>query len=479
VVGECGVNCMRLVFCLLTLVPALGAGPAPAQIFNPSAAPYPIEEQKPALKLTPKPAPKRAEFAPAAKAAAKSATAKAELASNPFAGIPAEELLQIESALLWSGDYGATASGEDPMLAAVKSFQKRAHAKVTGTLTPTERASLVAAAKEHEQNYGWSVVVDPATGARIGLPTKLTPLARDAPRGTRWSSAHGEIRIETFRVTDAKLVALFEQEKKELKHKVESSALHANDFMVSGMQGLKMFLVKAQARGDEVRGFTLLYDQALEGIVAPVAAAMSNAFTGFPEHSAPFATPAKPVEYGTGLIASGLGYVVTDRKLVQQCQVIVVKGLGNAERVADDPGSGLALLRVYGAHKLPSLPLTNATPKPGDVALIGMPDPKDQDGRKLPAEIKARLAGDETIDLREPVPMAGFSGAAAIDGSGVFLGIMEMRGALLASAQPAPPLRLVPARTIRAFLEARDIAAEPARGADARASVLRVICVRK
>jgi hypothetical protein len=55
-----------------------------------------------------------------------------------------------------------------------------------------------------------------------------------------------------------------------------------------------------------------------------------------------------------------------------------------------------------------------------------------------------------------------------------------MRNAVLASAQPAPPpLRLIPAQAIRAFLEARDVAAVTAQSGDARAAVVRIICVRK
>jgi len=84
------------------------------------------------------------------------------------------------------------------------------------------------------------------------------------------------------------------------------------------------------------------------------------------------------------------------------------------------------------------------------------------------------------IELRQPVPMAGFSGAAALDGQGRFLGMMEMRNAVLASAEPAaPPVRLVTAETIRGFLAANHVDAAPAQTGDAKASVVRMICVRK
>jgi hypothetical protein len=76
--------------------------------------------------------------------------------------------------------------------------------------------------------------------------------------------------------------------------------------------------------------------------------------------------------------------------------------------------------------------------------------------------------------------MAGFSGAAALDDQGRFLGMMAMRNAVLASAEPAaPPVRLVTAETIREFLATNHIDAVPAQTGDAKASVVRMICVRK
>lgn len=495
---------MRCALGLLLLALAFGAAPALAQR-SPGIIPEPqpaAQEAKPASKHATSPASAgkpgmvknakehkteeeqkaHAKIEPTKTGPAKSNTPKPDAAPDALAGIPTDERLAIQSALLWSGDFSGAAAGDDPMLTAIKNFQKRSKAKITGTLTPEQQASLLAVTKEHEQDFGWAIVADPATGIRLGLPMKLTPHARDATRGTRWSSAHGEIQVETFRIKDAgPLAALFEQEKKQPStRKIESSALHPSDFVVSGMQGLKYFSVRAWQRDGEVRGFTVLYDQAMEGIVAPVLGPLAAAFTPFPERSAPFAQPAKTVEYGTGLIVSSSGHIVTDRTLTQGCQVIVAAGLGDADRVADDPETGLALLRVYGAHKVTPLPLTNAAPKRGEVTLVGIPDPKEQDGRKGHTEIKARLTDDIAIELRQPVPMAGFSGAAALDASGQFLGMTEMRNAVLASASPAPPpVRLIPARTIRAFLEARDVASAPARGADARASVVRIICVRK
>jgi Trypsin-like peptidase domain len=409
--------------------------------------------------------------------------AKPEPAAEVFAGISPAERRKIQSALLWSGDYPGAAASADPMRAAIRNFQKRSKAKITGVLTPAERAALLASADTHEREFGWSVVIDPTTGIRIGLPTKLVPQARDAARGTRWSSAHGEVQVETFRIKDPslKLSELFEREKKRpATRRVETSVLHDDNFFISGMQGLRNFSVRAQMRDGEVRGFAMTYDQMMEGIVAPVMVAMASAFAPFPEHSMPFAALSRRVEYGTGLVVSPQGHIVTDAKLTQGCQVIVAAGLGHADRIADDKASGLALLRVYGPRSVSPLPLGLDAPAASDLTLIGIPDPKEQNGGENLAEIKAQLVDGGRIELRQPVPMAGFSGAAALDAQGRFLGMMEMRNAVLASIEPsAPPVRLIAAKTIRDFLAAHRVTPAATQGTDPKAAVVRVICVRK
>lgn len=407
---------------------------------------------------------------------------KTDVAKQPEiapGGVSPSDRLKIEQALLWSGDYSSAAAGEDRMQAAIKSFQKRNKSKITGTLTDEQRADLVAAADRHVQEYGWRVVVDPSTGIRIGLPSKLVPIAHDAVDGTRWSSAHGEVQVETFRLKNAALAAVFEKEKKTPNRKLENTTFNDDGFFISGMQGLKYFSVRAKQRDGEVRGFTLLYDQMMEGIVAPAVVAMASAFSPFPERAVPFAVLSKKVEYGTGLVVGRDGHILTTEKVAHGCNVIVADGLGNAELVGEGGENGLALLRVYGAGKLPALALTSEPAKPGNVTLIGIPDPKEQDGARKLTEIKARLANGNAIELQRPVPTAGFSGAAALDMQGNTIGVMETRNFVLASIDPGvPPVRLVPTSTIRDFLAKHGV--ESAGGTvDARNAVVRIICVRQ
>ena len=78
--------------------------------------------------------------------------------------------------------------------------------------------------------------------------------------------------------------------------------LRANFFVISGLQSLKKFYVRAQARDDEVRGITMLYDQAMDGIMEPVVVAMSSAFAAVSAAAVQAPPPRRKVEYATGVV---------------------------------------------------------------------------------------------------------------------------------------------------------------------------------
>jgi hypothetical protein len=200
---------------------------------------------------------------------------------------------------------------------------------------------------------------------------------------------------------------------------------------------------------------------------------MSNAFAPFPEKPAAFALPSKAVEYGSGVIVSADGHIVTSARIAESCSMVSVAGVGPAELVS--ASDGMVLLRVYGARKLTPIALSTSAVA-GPLSLIGVPDPQEQQGGSATRELSAKLSGP-AIELAKPVPVAGFSGAAAIGGEGRLAGLVDLSSGAVASTG-APPLRMIAAATIRAFL-AREGFEPYAGNGTARAAVVRVICVRK
>ncbi len=369
-----------------------------------------------------------------------------------------------------------------------KASEKRK--KGRDTVAKQDTDPLAAAANFSPDAVGWRLIEDPATGAHLGLPEKLVPHAGASRTGSRWTSAQGQIQIETFRLTEAALPELFEEEKKASRRSVTASALKPDTFAIVGIQGLKNFVVRADARGSEVRGVSILYDQATEGIMDRVAIAMANAFAGFPDPNAvPPPGMRRMVEYGTAIVVSGDGDLIAPAHVTDECQAITVPGLGHAERVAEDKTNDLALIRLYGAHNLVPAMLAGDSAQggkagqasqsgDGNLMLVGVADPLAQAGDSAVTSAAARL----TAQGIEPAPKLGFSGAAAVDASGHFAGMVDLKPSVIAGIGSAgQAATLVPVEAIRTFLQARGISlAVPAAGHAAMdQSVVRVICVRK
>src|SRR5580704_7010232 len=396
------------------------------------------------------------------------------------------ERLALQSDLAWVGQYNGAISGEvsERMVEAIKTFQKERGGKQTGVLNPQERSVLAETAKRRQDNVGSKIVTDPGTGARLGVPAKLVPQQSSDANGAQWSSSTGTIQIQLARRKEASptTAKLAEREKKDPPGRtIDYTVVKPDFFVLSGMQGLKKFYLRGTFKGDEVRILTILYDQATEGTVEPVVIAMSSAFNPFPtgaQSSGP--PPRKTVEYGTGVVVSEDGAIVTDRQITDGCLAVVIAGYGNADRVAEDKEHDLALLRIYGARGLKPLGLTHGAAK-SSVDLTGIADPQSQGGGAAASSVKASVApagGSNELAL-SPAPAVGFSGAAGFDTDGKFAGVALLKPVIVAgppSAASAAQAALIPADTVREFLKANGVNAADG-SSDARASVVRVICV--
>ena len=396
------------------------------------------------------------------------------------------ERLALQSDLAWVGQYNGAITGEvsERMVAAIKEFQKSRGAKETGALNPQERGVLADTAKRRQENVGWKIVTDAGTGVRLGIPGKLVPQQASDANGTKWSSPTGTVQVVLTRRKEANptTAKLAEREKKEPTGRtVDYTVVKPDFFVLSGLQGLKKFYLRGTFKGDEVRILTILYDQATENTVEPVVIAMSSAFNAFPS-GAQIAGPPPPksVEYGTGIVVSEDGAILADRQITDGCLAIAIAGFGNADRVAEDKDHDLALLRIYGARGLKPLNLASGAAN-ANVELTGIADPQNQGGAAAASSVKASVAPVGSDLALSPAPGLGFSGAAARDANGKFAGIALLKPVVVAgpaNATPAAQAALVGADTVRDFLKANSVNASGG-SEDAKASVVRVICVRK
>ncbi|WP_369720279.1 serine protease [Bradyrhizobium sp. LLZ17] len=396
------------------------------------------------------------------------------------------ERLSLQSDLAWVGDYNGAITGDVSarMVDAIKEYQKNKGGKPTGVLNPQERAALAETARRKQDSVGWKIVTEMTSGARLGIPGKLVPQQATDANGSKWTSPTGTVQVLLSRRKEANptTAKLAEAEKKEpAGRKVDYTVVKPDFFVLSGLQGLKKFYVRGTFKGDEVRIMTILYDQATENTVEPVVIAMSSAFNAFPSGQQAGPAPRKTVEYGTGIVVSDDGAIVTDRLVTDGCLALTIAGYGHADRLAEDKEHDLALLHIYGARGLKPLNLPSGTAK-SNVDVIGIADPQSQGGAATISSLKAALAsaGGGHAALSPP-PAVGFSGGPAIDGDGKFSGVVLLKPAMLAgpaTALPASQAVMVSADTVRDFLKANAVTANGT-STDAKASVVRVICVRK
>lgn len=351
-------------------------------------------------------------------------------------------------------------------------------------LNPQERAALAETARRKQDSVGWKIVIEPTSGARLGIPGKLVPQQVTDANGSKWTSPTGTVQVLLSRRKEANptTAKLADAEKKEpAGRKVDYTVVKPDFFVLSGLQGLKKFYVRGTFKGDEVRIMTILYDQATENMVEPVVIAMSSAFNAFPSGAQAGPPPRKTVEYGTGIVVTDDGAIVTDRLVTDSCLAITIAGYGSADRLAEDKEHDLALLHIYGARGLKPLSLAGGAAKT-NVDVIGIADPQSQGGAAGVSSVKAALASTgHSESALSPSPAVGFSGAPAIDSDGKFVGVALLKPAMVAgpaTAVPASQAVMVSADSVRDFLKANAVAANGT-SADAKAAIVRVICVRK
>jgi hypothetical protein len=265
---------------------------------------------------------------------------------------------------------------------------------------------------------------------------------------------------------------------------IEYDVQRPDFFVLSGTQAARKFYTRARGENGEVRGFTVLYDPALEHTLQPVIVAMSSAFAPFNDKGTILvdgAVPRRKVEYTTGVVVTPAGDILADRQATQGCQVIVVPPLGPAERTAEDAATGLSLLRIHGARNLSAAALAGEAGTGDALTLVGVADPQVQAGSSKVTAAPAHLtAAEEGRWLLKVAPVQGFSGAPALDGHGRFRGIVLVQPLTVAGPAQGSQAILVPADAVRNLLSRQKIASGPGRPgvANLKAAVVRVICVR-
>lgn len=218
--------------------------------------------------------------------------------------------LAIQEALIWTGDYAGGIDGTfgPRTFAAIVSHQIRERLPQNGILIDEDIDELLTIAEAEREAVGFSLVNDPRTGVRIGIPLGLME-RRDDPAhgGARWQTSDERVTLDTriFAPGEAELAGLFERLTGQSSGRLVTYQLLRNDFLVvSGETTGGKFYIRYDLRETGIRGFSLGYDKALAQPYDWLTLAIAGSFTAFPEAN-PSLLPtalAEEAPFGTGIV---------------------------------------------------------------------------------------------------------------------------------------------------------------------------------
>ncbi|NLH79518.1 MAG: peptidoglycan-binding protein [Phyllobacteriaceae bacterium] len=413
------------------------------------------------------PAPELGEIAPEAREAARLA----------WEGRPEAERKAIQSGLVWSGDYAGTLDGTfgRMTLEAIRAFQARSQTVPDGIPTDDVLTRLARVEKEKKAAVGFTIVDDPATGVRLGLPLKLVGKAAKAEGGTRWASKDGRVEWRAYALPRQDLTALYDRLKREGPgHKVGYAVMRADWFVIADTVGAKRGYQRFERVGDGVRGFIVYVDATADPILDRVVIASAAAFRSQPGKepepvatlpetkpaaatpTTPPATPPAPATVAlasTGLVVAP-GRAVVVAAAVDGCRVLTVSAKPATVAGLDD-GKALALLSWSDTAAVPAIRLAEAAPPVGANETVVA----------RTANARTVAAGTATERGVRAALQAGGLSAPVVDAEGRLVGLVAAAPDVahaFAGVVPAADYPLVPGEVLARFVGKAGGGIEPA-----------------
>lgn len=298
-----------------------------------------------------------------------------DAARAAFEALPEEDRKALQDRLIWTGHYSGIADGAfgRQTFEAITAFQQSAGKPATGILSSTDQKALQGAAQRAKAQAGFTIIDDPKSGVRIGIPAKVVPKKDVNPNGgSRWQSADGAVTLDTRTApAGATLQSLYDRNIaiQTPGRIVTYKVLRPDFFVIAGETPTGKFYTRYAANAESIRAFSVGYDKALAPQFDRMVVAIANSFTPFPAAEAPAAVASNPVPepqapsaprpQTQGLRLIGTGLAVGPRQVVtaaslETCRDVRVLGL-KPQQVR---GKGVFVLDL--AEDLKAKPVTMA-----------------------------------------------------------------------------------------------------------------------
>ena len=281
----------------------------------------------------------------------------------------------VQEHLVWTGHYDGFLDGiiGPRSRAAVAAFQKALGTTADGLLTEEEAEKLFEAGTKAREKARFTLGNETVAGLYIGLPYAVTDFAGEAEDGIFYNDPQERFRIRTFRSTGVD-GQLFADEAFADVEGYERSYVHVDggQVVVIGLDATEHLYLRALRRGNELRGFYVWYDKALDETHRHLVVAMANSLRwgelqapvsrtpgdlprgipGLPDASAGLSPesvpidPNEPLSTGTAFAVNADGTFVTNAHVIATCGRVTVGTFGEARVVSKDDDLDLAILAV-------------------------------------------------------------------------------------------------------------------------------------
>jgi peptidoglycan hydrolase-like protein with peptidoglycan-binding domain len=396
-----------------------------------------------------------AEAAPVEEAAAPIADETPKEARASEAALSKDDRKALQAALKWYGFYDTKIDGSfgKGTRASMASWQEANGYEPTGILTSLQRATLVTNHSADLAEFGFETITEPEAGIEITLPMSLVTFDRYEPPFAHFVEKDGSglqiLLISEPGGRDA-LAGLYEVlQTLEVVPETGERVLKERSFTIEAAGAAVESFAFAETSDGMVKGYLVVWNPADRGRMDRILPALKTSFRGVGDKAldpglVPLEDAARdgmlaglqtrlPARVASGFFVDGKGHVLTALATVSGCGKVTVDSGTEAEILAKDDMTGVALL----APLAPLAPravatLSTASLAPGsEISVAGY-----SYGSRLPAAVLTLGTLDTAEGLQgEPGYLRLIAPLLEGDLGGP---VFDKAGAVIGMALPAP-----------------------------------------
>lgn len=210
-----------------------------------------------------------------------------------------DERKVIQEGLIWSGVYTGRIDGnfEQDTRDAIAALQKQYQQPGTGRLGASMAARLYLLTQTSKRKFDWDRMTDSKTGATLSYPAELLTPTRDPRTGALdLVSDNKEISLHMVNSVGVQFDAidtLYKQVTENSKSTITYTLKKDDMFISEGERGTHKYYSRYEQRGDEIRGYELVWFRERDIEMRIFSALIANSFAAFdlPVTSDPFLNP--------------------------------------------------------------------------------------------------------------------------------------------------------------------------------------------